>query len=216
MQTTYPFNDCLRNRMAAHLGDFERNEINDADLRMAGVALVVAPTQSSEGTAAGACLLLTRRSTKLRRHAGQYALPGGRVDDGETFQDAALRELSEELGLDYDATSVLGALDDYKTRSGFRIRPFVIWGGSLANMRPDPIEVAVVFQVPLSDLDSPEIPRLTPSEDPNRPVLGAPIAVTGHVVHAPTAALIYQFREVAMHGRATRVAHFEQPEFAWK
>ena len=111
---------------------------------------------------------------------------------------------------------MLGALDDYKTRSGFRIRPFVIWGGSLANMRPDPIEVAVVFQVPLGDLDSPEIPRLTPSEDPNRPVLGAPIAVTGHVVHAPTAALIYQFREVAMHGRATRVAHFEQPEFAWK
>ncbi|MFY0615462.1 MAG: CoA pyrophosphatase [Hyphomicrobiaceae bacterium] len=202
--------------MANHLENFDRREINDPELRMAGVALVVAPTTSSDASTAGACLLLTRRSTKMRRHAGQYALPGGRVDDDETFQDAALRELSEELGLSYDSTSVLGTLDDYRTRSGFRIRPFVIWGGSLAEMRPDPIEVAVVFQVPLGDLDSPEIPRLMPSDDPSRPILGAPIAVTGHVVHAPTAALIYQFREVAMHGRATRVAHFEQPEFAWK
>jgi len=216
MQTTYSFDTSLRAQMAKHLGDFERQEIDDPALRMAGVALVVAPTLPSAGSPAGACLLLTRRSTKMRRHAGQYALPGGRVDDGETFQDAALRELSEELGLHYGPTAVLGTLDDYQTRSGFRIRPFVVWGGSLADMKPDPIEVAVVFQIPLGDLDSPEIPRLMPSADPDRPVLGTPIGVTGQVVHAPTAALIYQFREVAMHGRATRVAHFEQPEFAWK
>lgn len=216
MLPSYAFTDDLRARIASHLDGFVRREIDDPALRMAGVALVVAPTLPTDEAPAGACLLLTRRSTKMRRHAGQYALPGGRVDDGETFQDAALRELSEELGLHYRASAVLGTLDDYQTRSGFRIRPFVVWGGSLAEMKPDPIEVAVVFQVPLGDLDSPDIPHLMPGPDPDRPVLGAPIATTGHVVHAPTAALIYQFREVAMHGRATRVAHFEEPEFAWK
>ena len=216
MPTAYPFTTDLRSRMTSHLDGFARQEIDDPELRMAGVALVVAPTLATEETPAGACLLLTRRSAKLRRHAGQYALPGGRVDEGETFRDAALRELSEELGLHYGADAVLGTLDDYQTRSGFRIRPFVVWGGSLAEMKPDPIEVAVVFQVPLGDLDNPAIPRLMPGPDPDRPVLGAPIDATGHVVHAPTAALFYQFREVAMHGRATRVAHFEQPEFAWK
>lgn len=212
MSAPYTFDNALKDRMHAHLANFPRQEIDDPSLRLAGVALVVARDEVK----AKACLLLTRRSSQLRRHAGQYALPGGRVDDGETLQDAALRELSEELGLHYPPTSVLGALDDYQTRSGFCIRPFVIWGGSLDGMTPDPIEVAKVFQIPLSDLDSPDIPRLTPSDDPGRPIMGAPIATTGHVVHAPTAALIYQFREVAMHGRATRVSHFDQPQFAWK
>jgi hypothetical protein len=111
---------------------------------------------------------------------------------------------------------VLGALDDYRTRSGFIIRPFVVWGGPLDDMRPDPQEVAVVFQIPLDDLESPAIPQLTPGEHEDAPVLGAPIAALEHVIHAPTAALIYQFREVALFGNATRVAHFGEPEFAWK
>ena len=212
MPLSYTFDDNLKHQMTQHLGSFPSQEIKDPALRLAGVALVVAP--ASDGS--GACLLLTRRSSELRRHAGQFALPGGRVDEGETFQEAALRELSEELGLHYGPSTVLGALDDYKTRSGFCIRPFVVWGSSLAEMTPDPIEVATVFQIPLGDLDNPEIPRLTQGDDPSRPILGTPIRTTGHVVHAPTAALIYQFREVAMHGRTTRVAHFEQPQFAWK
>lgn len=212
MNFPYSFDEKLRNRMARHLGEFDRYEIEDPSLRQAGVALVVAPI----GNSGEACLLLTRRSAKMRRHAGQYALPGGRLDDGETFAEAALRELSEELGLTYDAHSIIGTLDDYPTESGFRIRPFVVWGGDLAEMKPDPVEVAVVFQIPLGDLDNPAIPELTPGNDPQRPVLGTPLAVTGHTVHAPTAALIYQFREVAMHGRPTRVAHFGQPQFAWK
>ena len=198
--------------MSRHLQGFRRQEIQEPDLRLAGVALVVAQSMDNSS----ACLLLTRRSTALRRHAGQYALPGGRVDEGETFQDAALRELSEELGLHYGPSSVLGVLDDYKTRSGFCIRPYVIWGGALDAMKPDPIEVAKVHQIPLGDLNNPDIPRLVPGEDPDRPVMGAPIASTGDIIHAPTAALIYQFREVAMHGRETRVAHFDQPQFAWK
>ena len=212
MQPTYPFDSDLRSRLTRHLDGFERRQVDDPELRRAGVALVVAPSMED----GNACLLLTRRSSQMRRHAGQYALPGGRLDEGETFGDAALRELREELGLSYGPQSVLGALDDYTTQSGFCIRPFVVWGGSLAGMEPDPVEVAHVFQIPLGELDTPEIPKLTPGEHPDRPILGAPIAATGHTVHAPTAALIYQFREVAMHGRATRVAHFAQPAFAWK
>ena len=212
MQHQYSFDHDLRERMQRHLTGFARHEIEDPELRRAGVALVVAPS-SSDGRA---CLLLTRRSSKMRRHAGQYALPGGRLDEAETFKDAALRELDEELGLSYGPQSVIGTLDDYKTESGFCIRPFVVWGGSLAEMKPDPVEVAVVFQIPLGELDDPAIPKLIPHDDPDRPILGAPIATTGHVIHAPTAALIYQFREVAMHGRPTRVNHFGQPQFAWK
>lgn len=212
MRAPYSFDDALKSHIHQNLSSFPRNEIDDPGARNAGVALVVAQTDGGSR----ACLLLTRRQRGLRRHSGQYALPGGRLDQGESFQDAALRELSEELGLNYGAERVLGALDDYKTRSGFIIRPFVVWGGALGEMRPDPDEVAVVFQIPLDDLASPEIPLLTPGQHADAPVLSAPIATLQHVIHAPTAALMYQFREVALFGNATRVAHFDEPKFAWK
>ncbi len=208
----YPFENALRRRLAGNVEDFDRRPIAAADALHAAVALVVA--QSDE--TGDACLLLTRRSKALRRHAGQYALPGGRVDAGESLEQAALRELREELGLDYSSDAVLGPLDDYQTRSGFVITPYVVWGGPLETMRPDPIEVAVVFQIPLDDLDSTKIPLLTDGQSASSPVLSTPISSIGHVIHAPTAALIYQFREVAMHGRPTRVAHYDQPAFAWK
>lgn len=216
MPSQYPFSDDLKHRLQQNLSEFDRHEIDDPSLRRAGVALVVAPRLEVEAQMSGACLLLTRRSRKLRRHAGQFALPGGRLDAGETFETAALRETREELALDYGPQAVLGALDDYQTKSGFVIRPFVIWGGPLDGMVPDPIEVATVFQIPLGQLDHSDIPQLAPGETPDEPVLGIPIAETGNTIHAPTAALIYQFREVAMHGRATRVAHFGEPQFAWK
>jgi 8-oxo-dGTP pyrophosphatase MutT (NUDIX family) len=212
MRALHAFDDILKAKISQNLSSFHQATIDDPAARQAGVALVVAQADDD----GHACLLLTRRQRGLRRHSGQYALPGGRLDHGETFEEAALRELSEELGLCYGADRLLGALDDYKTRSGFVIRPFVVWGGPLDEMRPDPEEVAIVFQIPLSDLESPEIPRLTPSDDAEAPVLGAPIATLKHVIHAPTAALIYQFREVALFGNATRVAHFGEPEFAWK
>ncbi len=160
------------------------------------------------------CFVLTRRAAKLRRHAGQWALPGGRLDAGETPEGAALRELREEVCLELAPEAVLGRLDDYPTRSGFVITPVVVWTGEEAELRPDPTEVAKVYRVPIADLDKPGVPRLRRIPESDRPVISIPLV--GTYIHAPTAAILYQLREVALSGRSTRVHHFEQPVFAWK
>ena len=208
----YAFGPGLRERLAANIDALERHEIADPALRRAGVAIVV--VQNEQGSEAS--ILLTKRPESLRRHAGQWALPGGRLDEGETVEEAALRELNEELRLELSSDAILGLLDDYPTRSGFRITPVVVWGGVVEHIDPDPVEVAFVLRVPFRQLDSAEIPLLTPTEEGKPPVLSAPLPITGGVVYAPTAAMLYQFREVAMRGLATRVAHFDQPRFAWR
>ena len=160
------------------------------------------------------CFVLTRRAARMRRHAGQWALPGGRLDEGETPEQAALRELHEEVGLELGAEAILGRLDDYPTRSGFVITPVVVFGGERAELRPDPAEVAAVYRVPLAELSQPGVPHLRRIPESERPVISIPLLNTH--IHAPTAALLFQLREVALFGRATRVDHFEQPVFAWK
>lgn len=160
-----------------------------------------------------ACFLLTRRAAGLRAHASQWALPGGRLDPGENAERAALRELSEEVGLVRGASSVLGILDDYGTRSGFIITPVVVWAGEHVEVAPNPDEVASVHRVPLAELDRPEVPRLVTIPESDRPVIQVPILSS--LIHAPTAAVLFQLREVVVHGRPTRVAHFEQPVWAW-
>jgi 8-oxo-dGTP pyrophosphatase MutT (NUDIX family) len=157
-------------------------------------------------------LLLTRRAARLRAHPGQWALPGGRTDDGETPVAAALRELEEELGLRCVQDDVLGLLDDYGTRSGYVITPVVVWCGRTSALAPNPDEVASVHVVRFSELDVE--PRFVTIPESPAPVIQLPL-LGGHV-HAPTAALLHQFREVALHARLTRVAHYEQPVFAWR
>lgn len=207
----YRISAALRGLLTRNLGGLEVRRVDGPALRQAAVSLVVAGDDRGM-----ASVLLTRRPEGLRRHGGQYALPGGRVDLGETAEQAALRELLEELGLDPGPDAILGALDDFPTRSGFRIRPFVLWGGAAPELRPDPNEVAAVFRIPLAELCRPEIPHLDYGEGGDHPVLSAPLTTLGHHVYAPTAAILYQFREVALLGRATRVAHYDQPRFAWK
>lgn len=207
----YAFAPALRETMVAHLTGFERHVIADPVLRHAAVAIIVAAGEDT----AEAAVLLTRRPKHLNRHAGQYALPGGRMDAGETAEAAALRETAEELGLDLAPSNILGLLDDYPTRSGFCITPVVIWGGPAFVLAPDPNEVARVFRVPLRELDAPEVPDFEPPFDGSDPIFGVPLATLGHSLHAPTAAVLYQFREVALRGAPTRVAHLEQPRFAW-
>ena len=161
-----------------------------------------------------ASFLITRRVSSLRDHSGQWALPGGRIDRGEDPAAAALRELEEEVALRCGPDSVLGLLDDYPTRSGFRITPVVVWAGKDVELTPNPKEVAEVHRVPIAGLDEPGIPKLFDLGVSDRPVLS--VRILGQDIFAPTAAVIFQFREVAIHGRGTRVAHYDQPLFAWK
>ena len=163
---------------------------------------------------ADAALILTRRSLQLRAHAGQWALPGGRVEAGERVEETALREMREEIGLALGTDSVLGRLDDFVTRSGFVMSPVVIWAGPQAGFTPDPAEVETVHRIPVREFLREDAPLLAPGEDPDRPVLRMPVGDSW--IAAPTAAILLQFREVCLLGRDTRVAHYDQPGFAWR
>ena len=158
-------------------------------------------------------MLITRRARGLRSHAGQWALPGGRRDPGESVEAAALRELHEETGLRLAADAVLGLLDDYATRSGYVITPVVVWGGTPpGGLAGAASEVTHVYQIPLADLDvEPELLTVPETEGP---VIRLPLL--DRFVHAPTAAIIYQFCRLGLHGKPQRVAHFEAPVFLWK
>lgn len=195
-----------RETVAARLAQFPRRGVERPDLKQADVAVCVT---EHDGVA---CLLLTRRAPRLRAHAGQWALPGGRRDPGETAVDGALRELHEEIGLELGADAVLGLLDDYVTRSGYVMTPVVCWAGPAGELDPAEAEVAEVHQIAVADLDVE--PRLLTIPESDAPVIQLPLL--GRFLHAPTAAIIYQFCQVACHGRDTRVAHFEQPVFAWR
>ena len=214
----------LRPEIAQRLAAFEHLSL-PADGRKRA-AVVVGVTQEGHGAgveglphhsgwSTAPALLLTRRASGLRSHAGQWALPGGRMDEGETPEQAALRELREEVGLTPDPGAVLGRLDDYATRSGFVITPVVVWGGEARTLRPAPEEVESVHRVPLDEWLRDDAPILdAPHEPGGAPVLRMPLGDTW--VAAPTAAMIYQLREVLLLGRATRVAHFDQPRFTWR
>jgi 8-oxo-dGTP pyrophosphatase MutT (NUDIX family) len=199
----------LKDRIGQHLANFPRIEVNRDGLRHAAVAVAIVPDDDHQ-----ACFVLTRRAGGLRAHPGQWALPGGRSDDGESSIDAALRELEEEVGLVVPPAAVLGQLDDYSTRSGFAISPVVVWLAHPGPMRPNPAEVASIHVFPLSILDHPEVPRLLPGPDPERPIIQIPLG--DRFIHAPTAAILFQVREVAVHGRWTRVDRFDQPSWAWR
>ena len=205
----WPFGDVLRDRASAHLAAFERRRHVHESRRPAAVALALLPDDGGR-----ACFVLTRRTPTLNAHAGQWALPGGRLDPGETAEEAVRRELLEEVGLDLGPEAVLGVLDDYPTRSGYTITPVVIWAGGPVELIANPAEVARIYRVPLADLDLPGVPRMITIPESDRPVIQVPLL--GALIHAPTAAIMYQMREVVIHGRDTRVDHLEQPVFAWR
>ncbi len=216
--------DDLRQTLHQRLASFEPCSLAGPGLKRAAVVLALVdagPGADLPGFAAHAAwsddtaFLLTRRAATMSRHAGQWALPGGRIDTGETALAAALRELQEELGLLLPPSAVIGTLDDYATRSGFVITPFVVWAGSAPQLQPDPAEVAGAHRIPLTELLRDDAPILDPPHAGEaHPVLRMPLGE--HWVAAPTAAILYQFRERALLGRDTPVAHFDQPHFTWR
>ncbi len=235
--------DALRERLRANLAAHTVRAIIEGGHRRAAVAIVVVRSEAGTDTtdpfkfsaeemkvvpgdvrgfdgsvtdvAGGASFLLCRRAAGLNRHGGQWALPGGRVDPGETAEQTALRELEEELGLTLDQSSILGRLDDYVTRSGYVIAPVVMWAAGDVVLQPDPGEVAHVYRIGLHELVRDDSPRFVDIPESDRPVVQVPLG--RDLIHAPTGAVLVQFRWVALDGRADeRVHDFEQPVFAWK
>ncbi len=238
-----PFGDDLRDRIADNLARHHRRHHELRGRRHAAVAIVICDSDPilhdgdpalPEGTsldmvpgdttgldgrmvgvAGGAAFLLCRRAARLNSHAAQWALPGGRLDEGEGPVDAALREVDEELGIRFGEDAVLGLLDDYPTRSGYVITPVVVWGESNPDLRPAAEEVQAVFRVGLHNLRREDSPRYVDIPESDRPVVQVPLG--NDLIHAPTGAVLVQFRWVALDGEADRrVDHLEQPVFAWQ
>ncbi|MBV9132539.1 MAG: CoA pyrophosphatase [Chloroflexi bacterium] len=204
MSPPFLFADELRQRIAANLALHEVVALQAEGARPAAVGVVLIADDVGR-----ACFVLTRRAAALRRHSGQWALPGGRLDADESAVDAALREIREEIGLALPAESVVGRLDDFLSRSRHLITPFVFWAAAATELQLDAREVAAAYRVPLDELDRPQNPV-------RQPLLHFEFDVPGTTVYAPTAAILFQFREQALHARHVRVADEEQPYFAWR
>jgi 8-oxo-dGTP pyrophosphatase MutT (NUDIX family) len=237
---TITYDDALRERIRAHLADHDRRVVTDPTKRHAAVAVVLVDSEVGEDrvdpapvddwidgrpvetgldgrmvdVSGGAAFLLCRRASRLTSHPAQWALPGGRVDPGETAVEAALRELDEEVGIRLPDSAVLGLLDDYPTRSGYVITPVVIWGGGRLDPRPAPDEVVAVYRVGLHQLQRDDSPRFISIPESPRPVVQIPLG--NDLIHAPTGAVLLQLRWLCLEGRHDAVDEFEQPLFAWK
>lgn len=205
----FPFSTAFREELAQMCRCFPRLAYEGPELKTAAVAITVVDADDGSGQAA---FLLTRRAAGLRAHGGQWALPGGRCDPGETIEEAALRELQEELGLALGAESVLGVLDDYATRSGYAVAPVVVWQDAPGAVAPNPDEVASVHRIRFETVLRPSAVQFETIPESDRPVIR--LNIGEHDIHAPTAALVYQLREL-LAGRITRVLDLEQPKFAW-
>ena len=207
--TNFSFRPSLKNHVRSNLSDFNDLRQSTEGKKQAAVAITICQFEGESS------VVVTRRSSKLKEHSGQWALPGGMVDKNETFIAAALRELEEEVNINVEDEAVLGTLDDYVTRSGYVITPIVIFADLKKNqIVGNPSEVASVHFFSFTELNRKDSPNLETIPQSDRQVLS--MNYLDDRIYAPTAAMLYQFREVAILGRATRVLDFDQPLFAWR
>jgi 8-oxo-dGTP pyrophosphatase MutT (NUDIX family) len=237
---TITYDEALRERVRANLAAHDRRTVTDPTKRHAAVAVVIVDSELGEdrvdpapvddwiagrpmeagldgrmvGVSGGAAFLLCRRASRLSAHSAQWALPGGRIDPGETPIEAALRETDEEVGVRLPESAVLGLLDDYSTRSGYVITPVVVWGGGRLELRPSPAEVVAVYRIGLHQLQREDSPRFIAIPESPRPVVQIPLG--NDLIHAPTGAVLLQLRWLGLEGRVDRVDELEQPVFAWR
>ena len=203
------FSDDLRRRITSNLDNHPTLIQKESSLRKAAVAIAIAPLENGQSG-----FILTRRGKNLQTHSYQYALPGGKIDDGETQEQTVLREVHEEIGIQVEKENIVGYLDDYETRSGFAITPIVLWIPDLQNLRPEPGEVDDIFIIAFSELFRPDSPRWVEIPESDKLVLQLPLR--NRLIHAPTAAMIYQFREIGIQGNSIRTDHIEEPVWAWR
>lgn len=134
----------------------------DGDLDAGGAPLHVGPLTPAAVLVAlvereaGLTVILTRRSDALRKHTGQTALPGGRVDVGEAPWQTALREAEEEIGLHPSFVSLVGLSTPYRTGTGYLITPVVGFVRPGFDLTPNPAEVADIFETPFGFLMDPQ------------------------------------------------------------
>jgi 8-oxo-dGTP pyrophosphatase MutT (NUDIX family) len=139
-------------RSQSERGDHNLNPGFYPDRKLIPAAVLIPLVAHTDGLS----ILLTLRTLHLADHAGQIAFPGGRVDPGDADERAAaLREAQEEVGIDPASVRILGRLDTYVTRTGFRVEPIIGLLQPPLSLRPDPHEVAEIFEVPLDFLIDP-------------------------------------------------------------
>ena len=224
---TIAYDEALREQIRERLAGHRRRAGTDSTKRHAAVAVVLVDSELGEDrvdpapvdewidgrpmpesldgrmvdVSGGAAFLLCRRASRLNSHPAQWALPGGRVDPGETMVEAALRELDEEVGINVSDSTVLGLLDDYPTRSGYVITPVVIWGGGRLDPHPAPDEVVAVYRVGLHQLQRADSPRFFAIPESPRPVVQIPL---GNDLHPCAYGCCAAATAVAVFGRPSR------------
>jgi len=160
-------------------------------------AVLVAVTERIEQPG----MLLLHRPSNMRAHPGQIAFPGGKIDPGETPEEAALREAWEELGLRESDVRVIGASDRYRTHSGYEITPVLAMVPPDIQITPNPTEVAQWFEAPVDFVLHPEnqIERWVEWQGGTRPYYE--IRWQDHNIWGVTAALIVNLaRRLNWHG----------------
>jgi 8-oxo-dGTP pyrophosphatase MutT (NUDIX family) len=191
-----PFDDFDASAAAAR-SDFDLNPAGRTQTlteprTLAAAAVLIGLVERDEGLT----VLLTRRADTLRRHSGQVAFPGGRMDAGETPADAALRESWEEVGLEHRFVRLVGLGDTHETGTGFSITPVVGFIRPGFELKAFDAEVAEIFELPfafLMDATNHQLRSMTASDGVERRFYA--MERNGRTVWGATAGIIRALRE---------------------